>query len=156
MKGLRAFSNPRNPNKDVKYKSISEQRNSKKCVLDGCNQPLTHYQGPGSMQLCREHQLRLRSYGGPGRLDRPYTFWKKDSCESCGRTPSQDNPKIAQMKEPMRTVVGRMMLQVDHKQVGKRNKYSLENNGVNHPKNLVTLCAECHQLKTYKNSDHIG
>lgn len=147
MKSLRAHK-ARNPDKDLKYQTISEMRATKKCVLDGCNQHLTHFQGPGSMQLCREHQLRLRDYGGPGRLDRPYTFWKKDSCESCGRTPSQDNPKIAQLKEPMRTVVGRMMLQVDHKTVRKH--------GSNHPKNLVTLCAECHQLKTYKNSDHIS
>ena len=147
MKSLKAYK-ARNPERDQKYKTISEMRATTQCVLDGCKRPLTHFQGPGSLQLCREHQLRLREYGGPGRLDRPYTFWKKDSCESCGRTPSQDNPKIAQMKEPMRTIVGRMMLQVDHKTVRKQ--------GGNHPKNLVTLCAECHQLKTYKNADHIA
>ena len=155
MKNLKAYK-ARNPDRDIEYKVISEMRATTQCVLDGCTSPLTHFQGPGSLQLCREHQLRLREYGGPGRLDRPYTFWKKDYCESCGRHPSKDNPRIAEMKEPMRTVVGRMMLQVDHKKVGGQNKYSKQATGVNHPKNLLTLCAECHQLKTYKNSDHIG
>ena len=89
-------------------------------------------------------------------MDRPYTFWKKDYCESCGRQPSLDNPKIAKMKEPARTIVGRMMLQVDHKTVAKKNKTNRQHTGANHPKNLVTLCAECHQLKTYKNLDHIA
>lgn len=155
MKNLKAYK-ARNPDRDIEYQTISEMRATKQCVLDGCTSPLTHFQGPGSMQLCRKHQLCMREYGGPGRLDRPYTFWKKDSCESCGRTPSQDNPKIAQMKEPMRTIVGRMMLQVDHKKAGRKDKRNRQATGVNNPKNLLTLCAECHQLKTYKNSDHIS
>jgi len=147
MKNLRV-STVRNPLNDKKFKNISEKRATTQCVLDGCKQPLTHFQGPGSLQLCREHQIRQRHYGGPGRLDRPYTFWKKDSCESCGRQPSRDNPRIASMKEPIKTTVGRMMLQVDHKTVRKH--------GGDHPKNLITLCSECHQLKTYKNGDHLN
>lgn len=147
MKSLKAHK-ARNPDRDTKYQTVSEMRATKKCVLDGCNQRLTHFQGPGSMQLCREHQLRLREYGGPGRLDRPWTFWKKDHCESCGRHPSQDNPVIAKMKEPMRTAVGRMMLQVDHKKAQK-----IKNN---HPNNLMTLCSECHQLKSYQKGDHVN
>ena len=118
MKKLKAYQ-ARNPDRDIEYNTISEMRANKQCVLDGCTSPLTHFQGPGSQQLCRTHQLRLREYGGPGRLDRHWTFWKKDYCESCGRTPSLDNSKIAKMKEPMRTVVGRMMLQVDHKHAQK-------------------------------------
>lgn len=147
MKNL-LVNQARDPNKDQKYKKISEMRASKQCVLDGCIRPLTHFQGPGSLSLCREHQLYLRDYGGPGRLDRPYTFWKKDYCESCGRRPSLDNPKIVKLKEPIRTSVGRMMLHVDHQTIRKQ--------GTDHPDNLVTLCVECHQLKTYSNADHIS
>lgn len=147
MKNLKIHT-ARNPNRDVEYKTISEMRATTECVLDGCNRLLTHFQGPGSMQLCREHQIRQRAYGGPGRLDRPWTFWKKDSCESCGRTPSKDNPKIAKMKEPLRTALGRMMLQVDHISASKEKN--------NHPDNLMTLCSECHQLKSYQKGDHLN
>jgi len=144
---LRALQKTRNPDKDVKYKVISEMRKLIKCELDGCDNPLTHYQGPGSQSLCREHQLRLREYGGPARRDRPWTFWKKDHCEDCGHTPHKDNPKIAELKEPVSKILGMMMLHVDHKTVRRK--------GGNHPKNLVTLCQECHMLKTYLSGDHI-
>lgn len=147
LKTLRA-AKARDAAKDKKFKYITKHRATKKCVLDGCDQPLTHYRGPGGANLCREHQIRLREYGGPGRTDRHYSFWKKDCCESCGRMPSRDNVRIAQMPQPMRDIIGRMMLQVDHKTVRRQ--------GGDHPDNLITLCAECHQLKTYANADHLS
>jgi hypothetical protein len=152
---LRALQRTRNPNKDIKYKVISEMRKLIKCELDGCDNPLTHYQGPGSQSLCREHQLRLRDYGGPARRDRPWTFWKKDHCEDCGHTPHKDNNKIRELKEPTSKILGMMMLHVDHIKAGGKDKRNKEAKGVNHPKNLVTLCQECHMLKTYLSGDHI-
>jgi hypothetical protein len=144
---LRALKETRDPKKDVKYPFISKLRELSKCELDGCDNPLTHYKGPGSLSLCREHQLRLREYGGPARRDRPWTFWKKDHCEDCGHTPHKDNPKIRELKEPADKILGMMMLHVDHKTVRR--------DGGNHPNNLVTLCQECHMLKTYLSGDHI-
>lgn len=52
---------------------------------------------------------------------------KKDVCEICGFIP-----------------VHRVQLDVDHIDGNKKN---------NEPANLQTLCANCHRLKTYLNSD---
>ena len=152
---LRALKETRDPKKDVKYPFISKLRELSKCELDGCDNPLTHYKGPGSLSLCREHQIRQRQYGGPARRDRPWSFWKKDHCEDCGHVPHRDNPKIAELKEPARTILGMMMLHVDHKKAGRGAKRTGEL-GVNHPNNLVTLCQECHMLKTYLKGDHVS
>ena len=156
MKGFKKFAavtKKRNAAKDVMFSPvIVEHRKTRTCCLDGCNNHLTEYKGPGSKSLCREHQLTLREYGGPGRTDRPWTFWKKDHCECCGHDP-KTNPQIVKLKEPMRTIVARMMLHVDHVKAGRQDKYK-NANGVNHPKNLRTLCMECHMLKTYKDGDH--
>ena len=153
---LRAIRLNRDPEKDRKYNdSVIERRKDLKCFLDGCDRPLTHYNGPGSLKLCREHQLMQRDYGGHGRYDRPYTFWKKDHCEDCGHTPHKDNKKIKELPEPTRTILSMMMLHVDHKKAGRSAKKTGEG-GVNHPRNLVTLCQECHMLKTYTKGDHVS
>lgn len=152
---LRAFKNARDPNKDKKFSKVSEMRETSKCMLDGCDNTLSHYQGPGSLKLCRGHQIVQREYGGFARTDRPWTFWKKDHCEECGHKPSRDNKKIVKLDEPYKSTLGRMMLHVDHISVGRHDKYT-NSNGVNHPDNLVTLCMECHMLKTYAKGDHVS
>lgn len=59
---------------------------------------------------------------------RPYTRHKKDRCELCGFV----------AKHPAQ-------LDVDH----------VDGNGLNHDsKNLQTLCANCHRLKTVECRDH--
>lgn len=149
-----AASKARDPVKDVqlgKY-AILKRKNSK-CFLDGCSSNLTSFKGPGSNKLCRDHQLKLRQYGGHGRLDRPYTFWKKDHCEECGHSPMRDNTQLLKVPEPYRNILGMMLLHVDHVKVGGKDKYTNQN-GVNHPDNLKTLCVECHMLKTYTLGDH--
>ena len=153
---LRAFNKARDSEKDKLYNDkVIAGRKGKQCFLDGCNRPLTHYNGPGSLKLCREHQLMQREYGGYARYDRPYTFWKKDHCEECGHNPSKHNKKIKELPEPARTILSMMMLHVDHKKVGRGDKYT-NANGVNHPRNLFTLCQECHMLKTYTKGDHMS
>jgi len=145
---LIAIKNVRDPDKDQMLSERSiQRRGNRQCVLDGCNRPLTHYKGPCSQRLCRDHQLMLKQYGGPSRIDRPWTFWKKDHCEECGHMPSRDNPKIAELGEAERSVVGMMMLHVDHVVANKTKN--------NHPDNLRTLCQECHMLKTWANGDHV-
>ena len=152
-KTLKAHS-ARNPNKDqLLGHGAIKSRETKKCFLDGCDNHLTSYKGPGTNKLCREHQLKQREYGGNGRIDRPYTFWKKDHCEECGHTPTKHNLVIKKIPIPYRNILGMMMLHVDHIKVGNRDKYT-NKNGVNHPKNLRTLCQECHMLKTFTSGDH--
>lgn len=58
---------------------------------------------------------------------RPYTRYKKNSCEECGFIP-----------------VHSCQLDVDHKDGDHHN---------NDPTNLQTLCANCHRLKTYRQKD---
>lgn len=59
--------------------------------------------------------------------DRSYTQYKKQVCEKCGFTPEH-----------------RSQLDVDHVDGNRLN---------NDPDNLMTLCANCHRLKTYINKD---
>jgi HNH endonuclease len=59
--------------------------------------------------------------------EKPWIIFKKDSCEKCGFIP--EHP---------------CQLDVDHID---------GNNANNDPKNLQTLCANCHRLKTYQNRD---
>ena len=61
------------------------------------------------------------------KKQRPYRFYVKSSCEFCGFIP-----------------VHICQLDVDHKDGNKSN---------NDISNLQTLCANCHMLKTYLNSD---
>jgi len=59
-------------------------KNKLTCSLDGCDKPLSIYEGPGSDSLCRAHQLKQKEYNGLGRLDRPHTFHRKYVCDMCG------------------------------------------------------------------------
>ena len=54
------------------------------CTLLGCDEALSHKQGPGGNTLCRKHHKQMREYGGVGRLDRPHTFHRKWTCDWCG------------------------------------------------------------------------
>lgn len=59
-------------------------KNKLTCSLDGCDKPISIYEGPGSDSLCRAHQLKQKEYNGLGRLDRPHTFHRKYVCDMCG------------------------------------------------------------------------
>ena len=150
---LIAVSKARDPEQDEKYtdtKTINRRLNTQ-CTLPGCENHLTLYKGPGTRLLCREHQLRMREYGGPGRLDRKWSFWKKDYCEECGHDP-RNNVQLAHLDEPLRNTLANMMLHVDHVNAIGKDKYS--NTDANHRDNLRTLCMECHMIKTLVDGDH--
>lgn len=152
---LRAVNKARKPEDDVEFGFNTKDHRifETQCSLPGCTNHLTIFKGPGSSSLCRQHQIIQREYGGHGRLDRPYTFWKKDHCEECGHSPMRDNIKIRELPEPYRQILGMMMLHVDHLKVGRKSKYT-RGHEINHPDNLKTLCLECHMLKTYSSGDH--
>lgn len=138
---LVAVKKRRDPTKD----KLKTSKPTKICKVDGCNNHISEYSGPGSQSVCREHQLMLREYGGNARLDRMWTFLKKDKCENCGHEPMK-NVRLQKLPYDLRRIVSRMFLQVDHIDGNKNN---------NNPANLQTLCAECHAVKTYTNGDYL-
>ena len=71
------MSTLRDPNKDkLKSQSVLKEqiRLNHKCSVDGCANPLSIFDGPGSDVLCRDHQLKLVEYGGAGKIDRLHTL----------------------------------------------------------------------------------
>lgn len=115
------------------------------CDIPGCGSSRTHYHGRGR-NLCGHHQSRMREYGGPGRLDRPYTFHKKTCCEVCGHNP-WEHPMVKLIEDELvRDRVANGMLIVDHKNPQK--------NGVDHTEeNTQTLCLDCNLIKTTLSCD---
>jgi 5-methylcytosine-specific restriction endonuclease McrA len=61
-------------------------------------------------------------------IERPWDFHRKDYCEKCGFIPEHT-----------------CQMTVDHIDGNKRN---------NNPENFQTLCANCHNLKSYLNKEH--
>jgi hypothetical protein len=110
------------------------------CTLPWCCNLKTKFKGIGS-NLCEQHQLLMREYGGPARLDRHWTFNKKSICEFCGKDPWQ-HPKVLQISDELiRDRVAWGMLIVDHIETQR-------DGGRDGPDNCQTLCLDCNQIKT--------
>ena len=110
------------------------------CKLPYCNNVASKYKGVGS-HLCEEHQLLLRDYGGPGRVDRPWTFHKKRYCECCNHNPWEHNMVKKIDNELIRDRVAWGMLIVDHIETQR-------DGGNDTAENVQTLCLDCNQIKT--------
>lgn len=63
-------------------------------------------------------------------IERPWDFYRRAHCERCGFVPEHD-----------------CQMTVDHIDGNKLN---------NDPDNFQTLCANCHNLKSYLNKDHFN
>jgi hypothetical protein len=119
------------------------------CKVDGCKNPLTHMQGPGSGALCREHQIEQREYGGMGRLDRPHTFHRNWICEECGYNALQD-PRLAAVGDEMtKRRIARTLMHGDHN--GKRKSEGGDDSAAN----IKSLCFVCHAVKTTVEEDYM-
>ena len=122
------------------YKGKKVRPSIYKCNLDYCNEQRSQYKGIGA-SLCEHHQSLLREYGGPARVDRPWTFHKKKSCDCCGFTP-WEHTKVAMIEDELirdRTAWG--MLIVDH-------IHTQRDGGCDSPENTQTLCLNCNQIKS--------
>lgn len=121
------------------------------CCLDGCDNPLTHYEGPGSDSLCRKHQLKQREYGELGRLDRPHTFHRKWTCDHCGKNVADEvREKYPGMEEtdPIKfNRICRNRIIGDH-------IIRQADGGDNSEQNLQSLCLDCNADKTILNEDY--
>jgi hypothetical protein len=129
---------------------LKEQlENGKTCTLDGCNEPLTMFKGPGDKYLCRAHQKMQREYGEMGRLDRPWTFAREWTCAWCGYNPNEDS-WFSQQKwdsEEHKNRAMRAMLVGDH-------KIRKADGGSDAKDNVQTLCQNCNSKKSTLNHDH--
>jgi len=120
-----------------------------RCRLDGCNEPLSMFTGPGGNRLCRRHQLEQTCYGGLGRIDRPHTFFRRWVCDDCGFNPLEDHPTVRAIEnEAERYRVARSLLHGDH-QIRKSD------GGSDTEENIRCLCIVCHHIKTILNEDYL-
>ena len=119
------------------------------CQLEGCDEPLSMFTGPGGNRLCRRHQLEQTCYGGLGRVDRPHTFHRKWICDDCGFNPLEDHPTVRAIEnEAERYRVARSLMHGDH-QIRKSD------GGSDAEDNIRCLCIVCHHVKTILNEDYL-
>ena len=135
----------RDPNLDL-LKEGTALRNARKtrCSIEGCENFLTAYQGPGSDTLCRYHQKNLADYGGLATTKKSYSQHRGTHCEHCGYTPLTDK-RVQDVEDlKVRNRLCRTLLTVDHIDGNHEN---------NDDENLQTLCTVCHAIKTVINGD---
>lgn len=147
----------RDPSKD-KLKSrgvLKEQiRLNVTCCVDGCNNLISIFEGPGSDVLCREDQLKLIEYGGYGRLDRLHTIHRDDVCSCCGQN-INDDPRW----EKAQTFFGIVLTEQEKHEIKRRYNHGDHNGtrksdgGDDSAENIAPMCSFCHWVKTVINND---
>lgn len=120
------------------------------CTLEGCSNPLTQKTGPGSDKLCRQHQKLQKEFNGPGRLDRPWTFFRKWTCDDCGKDVREEvRKKYPHLEEDDPIVFYRMCrnrMIADH--IVRR-----ADGGDDSEENIQSLCLDCNSDKTILSED---
>lgn len=146
----------RNPDKDkLKSHSILKEQVKKNltCCIDGCNEPISSFEGPGCDVLCRTHQLQGIEYGGYGRIDRPHTFHRSDICVCCGQDINED-PRW----EKAQIFFNRTLTEDEKHEIKRRynhgdHNYRKADGGDNSEDNTNAFCSFCHWVKTVINND---
>ena len=129
-------------------RKLNVKKNSSACCkLPWCDKPRTMYKGVGGT-LCEEHQVKMREYGGPARMDRKWSFNKKECCEMCNFDPNKQElvKKISNPLVQRRTALS--LLIVDHIKTQR-------DGGDDSPENVQTLCITCNFIKTMLSGDSI-
>lgn len=142
----------RNPDYDLRKSDLRiKSESGKTCVAPGCEYPLTTRVGPGDKSCCREHQLSLREYGGPARLDRPHTFARRSDyvCTECGWAVLEDERLAVINNEMVRIQVARTITHGDH-------IIRQADGGDDSPENVRSVCVVCHAIKTMVNEDYLN
>jgi 5-methylcytosine-specific restriction endonuclease McrA len=142
--------------RDFKWDKPKSQGQLKKelgktCSIDGCTNPLTHMEGPGSEVLCRDHQLKQREYGGTGRIDRPHTFHRKFVCDDCGKDVTEEvDKKYPNLKDTDPKLFNRLC----RNRVIGDHIIRRSDGGSDSEDNIQTLCLDCNSDKTIINEDY--
>lgn len=121
------------------------------CCIDGCDRPLTQFEGPGSDSLCRYHQLKQREYGGTGRIDRPHTFHRKWVCDHCGKDVSEEVRKKYPDMEGSDPITFNRLCR--NRIIGDHIVRQADG-GDDSEENLQSLCLDCNSDKTILNEDY--
>jgi 5-methylcytosine-specific restriction endonuclease McrA len=120
------------------------------CDVEGCDQPLTHFKGPGGI-LCREHQLNLREYGGTGRIDRPHTHHRRYICDGCDKDVRIEvGKKYPDLKESDPDLFYRLCR---NRIIGDHIIREADG-GDNSAENVQSLCLDCNSDKTIISKDY--
>ena len=143
----------RNPDKDrLKSQSILKEqiRQNALCRMDNCSNPLTMFEGPGSDLLCRDHQLKLVEYGGPGRLDRLHTLHRKWVCADCGVDVAAElRRKYPDMESDNPVLFNRLC----RNRIIGDHQIRQADGGDHSETNIRSLCLNCNSDKTIINED---
>lgn len=142
----------RDPDRDkLKSQSVLKEQVKAKltCCIDGCNEPLSVFDGPGSDKLCRPHQLQTVEYGGYGKLERPHTFHRSDVCSCCGHDINDDS-----RWEKAQTFFGVFLTEAQKHEIKRRYNHGDHNGtrksdgGDDSAENIAAMCSFCHWVKT--------
>lgn len=125
-----------------------------KCTAPGCTESVTIYKGTGESIYCRDHQLQLIENGGLAKPNRPYTFWKKHTCEWCDYDPWKDS-RFDRLTDPKKKhQAQRATLICDHivkQELAEKLGWAYEK--IHGPDNIQTLCQICEKIKSAEDGD---
>lgn len=118
------------------------------CVAPDCKHPVTMFRGVGQ-ELCDEHRGMLKEYGGLATLNKPYSFQRVYVCSCCNTDVRIAAARTYQLQYPqgdwelvpeeIKNETYRTLMDVDHVDGNSDN---------NDPANTVSLCKNCHGVKT--------
>jgi hypothetical protein len=143
----------RDPSKDrLKSQSVlkAQIRSNQTCCMDGCNNPLTMFDGPGSDILCREDQLKLVEYGGTGKISRLHTLHRKWICDDCGVDVSEQvRIKYPNMEQDNPVLFNRLC----RNRIIGDHQIRRADGGDDSEENIKSFCLNCNSDKTIINED---
>lgn len=124
-----------------------------KCTVDGCDNPLTEFRGPGQDSCCRDHQIGLVEYGNYGRIGRNHTFHRSDTCQCCKRD-INDDPRWKECEEYFGvTLTERQKNEIKRRYNHGDHDRRKADGGDNSEENINAYCSFCHWVKTTINDD---
>ena len=143
----------RDPSKDkLKGQSVLKEqiRQNRICCMDGCKNPLSMFEGPGSDLLCRDHSLKLVEYGGPGKIDRLHTLHRKWICDECGVDVSE---QVRTKYPTLETTNPVLFNRLCRNRIIGDHQVRQADGGDDSEENIRSMCLNCNSDKTIISED---